>query len=133
MRPLVALCLILVVGCVAATSGSVGLDGSEWTLATLGGQPPVAGSNVTLAFAGGNASGSGGCNQYRGPYTADGSSLTFGPLIATKRACLSPEMNQQETAYLDALSKTATYEVTGDRLILRDAAGATLLELARKS
>src|SRR6185503_18202039 len=46
---------------------------------------------------------------------------------STKRACLAQNMNVQETAYLEALTKVSAYEVSGDHLVLRDAAGTTLL------
>ena len=37
---------------------------------------------------------------------------------STKRACLAQNMNVQETAYLNALTKVAAYEVSGDRLMV---------------
>lgn len=110
----------------------VGLDGTSWTLTAIRGNPVVAGSNVTLQFAQGDASGNGGCNQYRGTFSTEGSTLSIGPTMATKRACADRAMNAQETAYLEALSLTATYEMTGDRLVLRDAANAALLEYTRQ-
>ena len=46
--------------------------------------------------------GSGGCNDFNGTYTADGSKLTFGPLSSTKKAC-PDAVNTVEQAYLTAL------------------------------
>ena len=57
--------------------------------------------------------GSGGCNDFNGTYTSDGSKLTFGPLSSTKKAC-PDAVNTVEQAYLTALQATQTYEITSD-------------------
>ena len=136
MRTLVAL-LFLLVGCApmadttADTANPPGLDGTDWTLASMSGNAPAAGSTITLKFEQDRASGSAGCNQYSGTYTTSGSTIELGPMAATKRACLEQALNVQESAYLNALSKVAKYGVSGDRLMLRDAGGTTLLEYDR--
>jgi heat shock protein HslJ len=117
------LAALLFVAC-APVAAAVGLDGTNWTL--------VGTSNVTLSFADGHATGNGGCNQYRASYTASGSTLTLGPAMATKRACLESDKNAQETAYFDALGRVTTYEISGDRLTLRDAANTAVLEFTRR-
>jgi Heat shock protein len=124
--------LMFLVGCapMTDTSNPPGLDGTDWTLTSMSGKAPVGGS-ITLKFEQGNASGSAGCNQYNGAYTTSGSTIELGPIAATKRACLEQALNVQETAYLNALSKVAKYDVSGDRLMLRDAGGTTLLEFER--
>ena len=118
MRRFLSLVVVLLAAC--ASQDAITLDGTKWTLA----DSPA----ITLQFADGRASGSGGCNQYNATYTASGSALTFGPIASTKRACLEDDRNRQEVAYFEALSKVASYSMTADRLTLRDAAGATLLE-----
>ena len=118
----------LLVSMVLIACASAGVNGTSWALASIGGNAPVAGSTVTLQFGNDSASGNGGCNQYRATFTTSGSSLTFGPALSTKRACVEQAMNEQEAAYLGALSRVASYERTDDRLVLRDASGATLLE-----
>jgi heat shock protein HslJ len=128
MHALVGL-VVLLAACApmsdAANSGNgFQLDGSEWALVSM--------ADVTLKFDQGNATGSGGCNQYRGPYMVSGSNLTFGPIAATKRACVENERNAQETAYLDALAKVKSFEGSENKLVLKDAGGATLLEFARR-
>jgi heat shock protein HslJ len=122
MRIFIALALtLLAAGCAPVTSAPVSLNGTEWMLTSMPGMTLVGDAKITLHFEDGSATGSAGCNQYRGTYTASGTSLTFGPIASTKRACIDNGMNAQETAYLDALSKTATYLITADRLFLRDA------------
>lgn len=129
--------LLLIAGCAPLTDAShpdttTSLAGTSWTVNTIRGDPPIAGSNLTLQFAGGSATGNSGCNQYRAPFTTSGSTLTLGPALSTKRACAEGARNAQETAYLDALSRVTTYELSGDRLILRDTGNNTLLDLARE-
>ena len=122
MRRTAFLLLILVAAC-ASRDTAASLDGTSWTLITS----PV----ITLKFADGSATGSGGCNQYRATYTESGSSLTLGPVAATKRACVEPERNRQETEYFDALGRVTSFAISGDRLALRDASGTTVLEFTR--
>ncbi|HEX6084879.1 MAG TPA: META domain-containing protein [Thermoanaerobaculia bacterium] len=117
-----AFLLLFLVAC-ATQDTATSLDGTRWTLTTS--------SAITLQFADGNATGSGGCNQYRATYTQSGSSLTLGPVASTKRACVEPEGNRHETEYFDALSRVTSFAVEGDRLMLRDASGTTLLEFTR--
>jgi heat shock protein HslJ len=113
------------------TAKTPDLDGTDWKLTAMNGSAPVAGSSITLKFEQGSATGSAGCNQYRSTYTTNGAKLQFGMTSSTKRACLEQEMNVQETAYLGTLPKVAEYGVSGDRLTLRDASGAALLEYER--
>ena len=119
MRRTAFLLLFLVAAC-ATRDTAASLDGTSWTLTTS--------SAITLRFADGSATGSGGCNQYRATYTQSGSSLTLGPVAATKRACVDPEGNRRETEYFDALSRVTSFTISGDRLTLRDAAGTAVLE-----
>jgi heat shock protein HslJ len=55
------------------------LAGTSWTLVQSG-------VMQTLAFAEGRASGSGGCNRFSGAYEENGTSISLGPLMVTRRA-----------------------------------------------
>ncbi|HWK88694.1 MAG TPA: META domain-containing protein [Longimicrobium sp.] len=104
-----------------AQGGSSPLAGTSWRLVELNGQPPVAGGDtLTLVFAADEprVSGYGGCNQFNGPYAQNGASLRFGPLASTRRACLEPALNTQETAYFQALESTTRYAIEGGQLVL---------------
>jgi heat shock protein HslJ len=79
----------------------------------------------------GNVSGNTGCNSFRGPYRLEGETLALGPLVSTRRACLSAEANVQEQAFLVALAAAARFELAGDRLTLRDAVGSTQVVMSR--
>jgi heat shock protein HslJ len=85
----------------------------------------VEGTLLTAIFGDdGTVSGDTGCNMYRGAYAVAGSAVTFGPLITTRRACLSDAASAQEQAFLAAISASSAYQLVGDRLTLQDATGA---------
>jgi heat shock protein HslJ len=122
------LALLVVLGACASAQVQGGgsdapapLAGTSWVLTELNGQPPVsAGGTLTLQFAadGTRVSGNGGCNQFNGPYTQNGASVRIGSLVSTRRACLDPAGNAQETAYLQALESTTRASIVGGRLVL---------------
>ena len=119
----------------SATPGiAADVDGSEWILATLRGAELRPGTNITLGFADGVASGFAGCNAYGGPYSMGaGGALSVSTLEVTAQDCQDPEgVMEQEGVYLAALQDAAAYQVAGDRLDLVDAGGASLLGFARK-
>lgn len=111
------------------------LTDTDWFLSQyyVGGDAvttPLAGSVITATFApDGRLNGSAGCNTYSASYEMDGSSLKIGPVMTTKKACAEPQgVMEQEAAFLVILEQTDSYEIKGDRLILRDASGAELAE-----
>ena len=77
----------------------------------------------------GVVSGSTGCNGYRGLYTADEATIAIGPLASTRRACPSEEATAQEQAFLAALAASTRYELQGNRLTLRNDAGAAQVDM----
>lgn len=86
---------------------------------------PVTGTTLTATFTpDGQVAGSAGCNDFSGPYTLDGTSLTVGPLVSTKKACDQAIMDQ-ETQFLTALETPTTVEPSGATITLRAADGAT--------
>ena len=97
------------------------LEGTEWQLVDIGGQPAPAGADTmrhpgfTLIAEGRKVHGSAGCNRMKGTYQLDGEKLKFGPLATTRMAC--PAM-QTETAFLKALEATTRYEISGSSLTL---------------
>ena len=97
------------------------LEGTLWHLTDLrlsGAYAPVpAGANATLTLMDGQASGSGGCNQYSAPYTLDGDSLTFGTLISTLILCEGAP-GLVETYYFADLPAVAGWAIEGDVLTL---------------
>src|SRR5262245_42595673 len=83
----------------------VGVQGGRVALQAAG-QPAedVTGTGRTITFhADGRTSGSGGCNQFSGGYTADANgALTFSPLASTLRLC-DPATDTRERQYFATL------------------------------
>lgn len=120
--PAVAISLLLA-ACGSDDGGqAASLEGTTWVLdaASMGElmDPVPADARVDLTFEDDQAGGTSGCNSYRGEYTVDGDSLSFGPLAATQMACEQPLMDL-EAAYLAALADVSGFEVdAGGDLIL---------------
>ncbi len=116
------------------SNAAAALAGTNWMLTTLNDQSPAADTQITLNFgADGSANGSDGCNRFVTSFTLDGDSLTFSPNAAgTMMACPEPAMTQA-SAFIGALTSTATYAVEGGSLLLRDASGAAVATFAAVS
>ncbi len=131
-KQILALALATIVltltACARTGAPQADLNGTVWTLTSLNGQPVLDGTQPTLAFADGQASGNASCNSFGGDYTLSGDELTFGALMSTLMACFPEEVMDQEQAYLSALASTASYQVDGNTLILLDADGNVLAE-----
>lgn len=128
---------------VACGSGSSGgqtgqsqvqdLTGTEWRLVSLAEVGAIDPARApTLGFqeldrVGGNT----GCNQYGGPVSLEGTRIRFGPLVATKMACVDTLVQQIETAYLAALEATTTFRIDGEQLVLEGEGGTELARLTR--
>ncbi len=110
----------------AAAPASASLAGREWALESLAGEAiPAAtgGRPITITFADGRVSGSGGCNRFSGTYTLTGDALQFGPLAATKMACPAMELEGRVFAALQAVRR---WKVVAGSLELLDASGKVL-------
>jgi heat shock protein HslJ len=105
------------------------LEGTTWQLAAVAGAADpamVAGMGATLALAGGQAGGFGGCNQFTASYTLDGDALSFGEPATTKMACEDTKMSF-ESVYLGALPTVASYTIADGSLTLLDGNGTAAL------
>lgn len=122
----------LVASFVAQTPPS--LTGVNWQLTDVNinnGIVAAVGEATAVFGEDGSLSGSTGCNNYRTTFTQDGSALAISPeIISTRMACPDGALSEQEAAFLAALPQTATYQMDGDRLELRDADGALLAAFA---
>jgi heat shock protein HslJ len=107
-------------------------------------RPVVLGSSTDITFgAGGEASGSGGCNDYTVGYEGDLQvekvmestdtytelpTLTFGAVAAQQAACEEPEgIMDQEQGYFNTLGSAAYYFKLGGILMMLDPEGTPLL------
>ena len=111
----------------AAPSGdsaaSAQLAGTDWRLTHVEGDTVVSGPIEApyIRFTRDDSlrvGGSTGCNSMGGTYEASGSTLRFGPLITTKRACADSAANAQEVRFVGALQRTDGYRIEDGRLVL---------------
>jgi heat shock protein HslJ len=91
-------------------------------LLSMGASPvsPMAGDKqprLLLDPAENRATGFAGCNRFFGSYELDGSSLTFGPIGATRMACPYLETGL-ETSVMEALGSTRQWKTAGGELLL---------------
>lgn len=102
------------------------LTGQAWYLATMDGAAvdPSLGTSATFAEDG-TVSGSGGCNQYNAGYAADGTSISIGPIAATRMAC-EPAVSTAENEFFTAMEAAVGYVVSGDTLVISMGDGSVL-------
>jgi heat shock protein HslJ len=96
------------------------LKGTSWTLVDLNldQQPVLTDTEVTLTFADGQISGSGGCNNYTADFSTDEPAvLAIGPVVATRMACPEPILDQV-TAYFSALENATQWGYLVGRLAI---------------
>ena len=118
-------CALLEAGCGGDDDGADAppLEGTAW--AVVSGVEAPADAVPMLTLEGGNASGFGGCNTFRGGYELDGDSIAIGPLAATLMACEEPKM-AAEGAYLPALEAADAWAVEDGELVLSTGGEETL-------
>jgi putative lipoprotein len=124
---LVMLFVVLVVSCTTHDKRSTrpavtGIEGPEWQLLEVDGSPvsPIAGerqSFIKFDETKKQASGFAGCNNFFGSYELNGSSLTFGPLGATRMFCEGVS-GEVEIKFMEALEQTRTWELRDGALLL---------------
>jgi heat shock protein HslJ len=107
------------------------LEDNYWKLTRLGDEPvivePQQREPHLVLRSDGQVTGFAGCNQFTGSYTVDGSTLEFGPLAMTQRACLSGM--ETEAAFATAMKETVRFRLLAHYLELLDADGRTVARL----
>lgn len=134
---LLALLLLVFSACTTPTEGGLSddgpaadgaIEGPEWKLVEINGAAPLDGPQVTLKLENKQAGGKASCNSYGGQYTLQGKKVAFQEVFQTEMACMDPAgVMDQESAYMQALLDTASFEMVGERLELKDANGETTL------
>jgi heat shock protein HslJ len=111
------------------TSGTeaTGIEGIQWYLTEVGGLPVSLMADdkqphILLDPAQKQATGFAGCNNFFGSYELDGSSLTFGPMGATRMACPDLETGLEASVF-NALESARKWKIEGGDLLLLKAHG----------
>jgi hypothetical protein len=108
-------------------------EGVDWALTgylddlTAELTPVPFGVEASLRLDEGIAAGSGGCNQFSGAYTIDGSSLRFGDQLTVTLALCEDQVQAVEDAYLPLLSDVEGWFIDAGTLQLSDGIGDVIL------
>ena len=90
-------------------------------------QSLAASSAITATFGSdGSLAGNASVNRYTTTYATSGDTMSVDAQIVTTKMAGPEKLMKQESAYLAALPRTATYTIEGDELWLRDSTGAAL-------
>jgi heat shock protein HslJ len=106
------------------------LEGTLWQLEAFGTAEAVssllANTVINAAFKDGGLSGYGGCNNFGGSYTLNGTALQIGELIATEMWCTPDEVSHQEQSFTAALLKVTSFTIEGNQLTLTHPGGTLI-------
>ena len=110
---------------VSATTPENPLANTFWRLTQLGGEPVLAGTNLSANFdAKGGLNGSAGCNSYSATYLVSGDKLSISSPAATGLICADPPgVMEQEAAYLTALSTASSFYLEAGQLFITYSGG----------
>ncbi len=119
---LMTLLLILsaTLGCTMSATNEE-LRDRDWTLVWVEGFDtlPSGVATPTLRFGSdGRLGGNTGCNSAGAAYTVEADRLDVDAMISTKRACLDPQGNLLEAAYITAIGGARAYRITNGQLEL---------------
>ncbi len=110
IKLLLSMAILMIISLSACTSANP-LEGTQWILSTLNGEPALSGSQVTLQIQKDQLTGSDGCNSYIANYSAKPSGeLKVDPnVISTMMACAEPVM-EQALAFTTALTQAVRFQ-----------------------
>ena len=121
---------VISVGCCSCRQNAdkpVSLDGSHWKLETINGSSLIENYYASMYFRQTLIMGAEGVNTYYGHYASDAphkiniSECMFTALGSTER------LNAEEDRFIATFTKIASYHIDGNKLILSDASGQSLL------
>jgi len=122
----------------ALTAQSQELAGTKWqvtayNMSTGAVGNLLAGTSISIVFStDGGISGSAGCNEYRGTYTASGQKVRIEAETVTKDSCQQPAgVMRQEALFLKALATVTVALLDGDQLDLRSRDGSLAIKATR--
>jgi len=94
------------------------LVGTQWQLDNLCGGGVLDRVQAPISFpVPGSAVGNGSCNSFFGTVKREGDLITFGPLAATRMACVEP-VSEQESRYLSALENAQRFQLKDQFLLI---------------
>jgi heat shock protein HslJ len=118
---------------IGASTDSPPLDGTAWTLTSLGGRTPPTGATATARFEGGRVQGTNGCNRYSAPVVIQGTKVEISPNAATTNMACPPDMMKLADAFMAALVSAKSYRISSHQLDLLGADGTVLATFSAQS
>ena len=113
------------------------IDGATWILETIDGQPPIAGTHLTLTIHGPRFGGFDGCNSFGGqhqsgtPVVRSDGTISVPEFAITAAGCPTDAVLDQANRYLEAMTQEARAQVVDDHLHIVNDAGEVALVFAR--
>ncbi|HEY5716937.1 MAG TPA: META domain-containing protein [Motiliproteus sp.] len=102
------------------------LQGVEWQLIQLDGEPPLRRANIDLNFsADGKLQGYSACNRYRANWKINDERLQIDSIVATRIACPAP-LQQQESRFYALLADVEGFSFDGYGTLVLHAKRSTL-------
>jgi heat shock protein HslJ len=99
---------------------------ASWVAFELNGK---AVEGLTLQYTTDKVSGTGGCNQLKGPITIEDDAVQIGPLASTRMICEGKA--DVEAQYFAALEAARTFALDGEVLVLKAEDGHVLLKFKK--
>ena len=105
-----------------------------WVLEDIQNQGIIDRSHLTLQISPeGQATGDSGCNRFSGMATVEGSNISFGMLMMTRRACVAEAMQMQENKYTAAFEHVRQWRIENGLLHLMDDSGQDVLRFSAET
>ncbi len=116
-----------------APNASAALIGKSWRAEDINGGGVIDDARTYVHFENATkVSGSGGANRFTATCTLDGSKVSFGELMSTKRMA-APALMNQERAFFQALAATRTFKMDENGLLhFLDKDGKELVRMAKE-
>jgi heat shock protein HslJ len=118
---------------IGASADSPPLDGTAWTLTSLGGRTPPTGTTATARFEGSRVQGTNGCNRYSAPVVIQGTKVEVSPNAATTNMACPPDIMKLADAFMTALVSARSYRISSHQLDLLGADGTVLATFSAQS
>ena len=118
----------LLSGCTSVASTNATLEGTEWQVMAIDGQPTPRTETYRMQFKDGQEGGRFGCNHFGGQFSARGSTLTVTNTTSTLMGCPEPAATFEREG-LSVLQQPMAMQWASDRrLTLSNSAGSIALE-----
>ena len=118
---------------IGASTDSPPLDGTAWTLTSLGGRTPPTGATATARFEGSRVQGTNGCNRYTAPVVIQGTKVEISPKAATTNMACPPDIMNLADAFMAALVSARSYRISSHQLDLLGSDGTVLATFSAQS